>query len=160
VVERLPAPEYAILLGDVLDRADRPRAAARAYALVGALERVLAANGVRTELSTALFDLDQGVRLEHALERARAAYRAAPGLSAADAVAWGLYRTGDCAEARVWSQRALTLGTKDGLFLFHRGMIERCLGGAGAGRTWFQRALAANPTFSFRFAPVAERLAR
>jgi hypothetical protein len=126
---------------------------------VHALERVLAANGVRTELSTALFDLDRGVRVADALARARAAYRAAPGLSAADAVAWGLYRTGRCAEARVWSKRALTLGTEDGLLLFHRGMIERCLAGDAAARNWFGRALAANPTFSLRWAPLARELA-
>jgi len=160
VVERLPGPEYTILLGDVATRADQPGAAQRAYALVGALERVLAANGVRTELSTALFDLDRGTRLDDALARARTAYRAAPGLSAADAVAWGLYRVGRCAEAREWSLRALELGTKDGLFLFHRGMIERCLKGDDAGRRWFRNALGANPTFSLRWAPLAERLAR
>ena len=160
VVSRLPLPEYAILRGDVLARAGRPHAAKGAYALVSILERVLEANGVRTELQTALFDLDRGVRVHDALSRARTAYADAPGLTAADAVAWGLYRTGACPDARAWSQRALELGTKDGLFLFHRGMIERCLDGAGAARPWFVRALAANPTFSLRWAPVAERLAR
>jgi tetratricopeptide (TPR) repeat protein len=160
VVERLPAPEYAILHGDALTRAGRTREAAQAYGVVRVLERILAANGVRTELSTALFDLDRGERVHDALARARASYRAAPGLSAADAVAWGLYRVGHCGRAREWSKRALGLGTKDGLFLFHRGMIERCLAGDAAGRPWFRRALEANPTFSLRWAPVAERLAR
>ena len=159
VVARLPIPEYAILHGDALTRAGRPQAARRAYSLVHALERVLAANGVRTELSTALFDLDGGAQVSDALARARAAYRAAPGLAAADAVAWGLYRTGRCAEARSWSKRALTLGTEDGLLLFHRGMIERCLAGDAAARSWFGRALAANPTFSLRWAPIARELA-
>jgi tetratricopeptide (TPR) repeat protein len=159
VVDRLPLPEYAILLGDVLTRADRPAAAERAYALVSTLERVLAANGVRTELSTALFDLDHGIRPRTALARARAAHRAAPGVAAADAVAWGLARTGHCDEALGWSQRALALRTKDGLFLFHRGTIERCLNGDAAARPWFARALAADPTFSLRWAPLAERLA-
>jgi len=160
VVSRLPTPEYAILLGDALERAGRPAAARREYAVVSALERVLAANGVRTELSTALFDLDHGRRPSAALARARTAYRVSPGLSAADAVAWGLYRTGRCAEARAWSVRALALGTKDGLYLFHRGMIERCLDGDEEAQKWFQSALAANPTFSLRWVPVAERLAR
>jgi tetratricopeptide (TPR) repeat protein len=159
VVARLPLPEYAVLLGDIRARAGRAREARRAYALVSTLERLLEANGVRTELATALFDLDHGVRPRRALARARSAYRAAPSLAAADAVAWGLYRTGRCAEARTWSQRALALGTKDGLFLFHRGLIERCLGGAAAGRPWFRRALAAEPTFSLRWAPLAEKLA-
>jgi tetratricopeptide (TPR) repeat protein len=159
VVDRLPVPEYAILHGDALVRAGRPHAAQRAYSLVHALERLLAANGVRTELSTALFDLDRGVRVAGALARARTAYRSAPGIAAADAVAWGLYRTGRCSEARAWSRRALTLGTEDGLFLFHRGMIERCLVGDSAARKWFSRALAANPTFSLRWATLARKLA-
>ena len=160
VVDRLPLPEYAILLGDALSRAGRPAAARDAYALVSTLSALLEANGVRTDLQTALFDLDHGIRPRAALSRARAAYRDAPGLAAADAVAWGLARTGRCREALGWSRRALALGTEDGLALFHRGMIERCLGGAQAARPWFERALEANPTFSLRYAPVAERLAR
>ena len=160
VVDRLPLPEYAILLGDVLARDGRPGEARRAYRLVTTLERLLEAGGVRTELQTALFDLDRGVDPAEALARARGAYDAAPGLAAADAVAWGLARTGRCTAAREWSRRALSLGTNDGLFLFHRGVIERCLGGAEAGRPWFRRALAANPTFSIRWAPVATRFAR
>jgi tetratricopeptide (TPR) repeat protein len=160
VVDRLPLPEYAILLGDSLARDGRPREARRAYRLVTTLETLLEAGGVRTELQTALFDLDRRVRPADALARARAAYAAAPGVSAADAVAWGLARNGHCADAREWSRRALALGTEDGLFLFHRGVIERCLGGPDAGRPWFQRALAANPTFSLRWSPVAARFAR
>jgi tetratricopeptide (TPR) repeat protein len=160
VVDRLPLPEFAILLGDVLERAGRPAAAHDAHALVSTLSGLLEANGVRSDLQTALFDLDHGIRPREALSRAWAAYRDAPGLAAADAVAWGLARTGSCREARGWSRRALALGTEDGLALFHRGMIERCLRGSNAGRPWFQRALAANPAFSLRWAPVAERLAR
>jgi tetratricopeptide (TPR) repeat protein len=158
VVDRLPLPEYAILLGDVLVREGKARQAREAYRLVAALESLLEANGVDTDLQTALFRLDRGVGLEKALARARAAYAAAPGLAAADAVAWGLARTSRCAEARAWSRRALSLGSEDALFLFHRGMIERCLGRDVAARPWFTRALAANPTFSLRWAPLAERL--
>lgn len=158
VVDRLPLPEYAILLGDVLSRSGQPAAARRAYALVSTLERILAANGVRTELQTALFDLDRGVRLGDALRRAQAAYRSAPSVAAADAVSWGLVRTGRCEEARSWSQRALRVGTTDALFYFHRGMIERCLGAPDAS-TWFRRALELDPAFSFRWELVARRLA-
>ena len=158
VVARLPLPEYAILLGDVLARAGRTGQAREAYRLVATLESLLAAGGVRVDLQTSLFDLDRGVRVREALARARAAYAAAPGVAAADTVAWGLLRSGRCEEALSWSRRALVLGTADGLFLFHRGMIERCLRGAEAGRPWFQRALAVNPAFSFRWAPLADRL--
>lgn len=159
VVARLPVPEYAILLGDSYARAGRRVDARRSYALVGALEQLLAANGVRTELQTAIFDLDRGVRKESALARARAAYRAAPGVAAADAVAWGMARTGRCLEARRWSGRALRLGTRDGLFFFHRGMIERCLSGDAAAAPWLKRALDADPVFSLRWQPLARKLA-
>ncbi|MEX2613326.1 MAG: tetratricopeptide repeat protein [Gaiellaceae bacterium] len=158
VLERLPAPQYAIMLGDVQARAGRPRAARRSYAVVEAIERLLAAGGIRTELQTALYDLDRGVDLDDALGRARAAYRSAPSVAAADAVAWGLVRTGRCAEARAWSQKALRLGTEDALFHFHRGMIERCLGSPEATH-WFRRALELDAGFSIRWEPLARRLA-
>jgi hypothetical protein len=44
---------------------------------VPTIERLLAPNGVRTALQTALFDLDRSRRLGDALARARAARRAA-----------------------------------------------------------------------------------
>jgi hypothetical protein len=54
----------------------------------------------------------------------------------------------------------LRLGTRDALKLFHRGLIERCLGNEADGRAFVRRALATNPYFSLRYAPVARRLAR
>jgi len=89
-----------------------------------------------------------------ALARARTAYREAPGIAAEDALAWGLFRAGRCDEARAHSAAALRLGTRDALFFFHRGMIERCLGNPSA-RDWFARALDTNPHFSLLWAPVA-----
>ena len=159
VVTRLPSPQYAILLTDVLRRSGRVQEARAADDLVDALERLLAANGVRTELSTALHDLDRGVRVGNALARARSAYAAAPSVAAADAVSWGLYRSGRCGEARSWALEAVRLGTRDPLFAFHRGMIERCLGRGAAARGAFREALRLDPNFSLRWNRVAARLA-
>jgi tetratricopeptide (TPR) repeat protein len=159
VIERLPAPQYAILLTDVLRKAGRSREAAREDRLVDALERLLAANGVRTELSTAIHDLDRGVRVGDALKRARAAYATAPSVGAADAIAWGLYRTGHCREARAWASKAGRRGTQDALFSFHRAMIERCLGNDDAARSGFRQALRIDPNFSYRWNGVATRYA-
>jgi len=156
VVSVLPIPAYVILLGDVLHASGRDRAAQKEYALVGAIEKLFAANGVSTELQTAVFDLDHGRNVADALARARAAHRAAPGIYSDDAVAWGLYRAGRCQEARAHSVAALRLGTRDGLFFFHRAMIERCLGSASS-QAWFERALETNPHFSLLWAPVARR---
>ncbi|HET7745242.1 MAG TPA: tetratricopeptide repeat protein [Gaiellaceae bacterium] len=156
-VDVLPIPAYVIMLGDILRLEGRAAEARQEYALVAAIERLFAANGVRTELQTAVFDLDHGRNVQSALRRARIAYASAPGIYADDALAWGLYRTGRCEAARAHSIRALRLGTRDALLMFHRAMIERCLGNPSATR-WFRKALATNPHFSFLWVPVARRM--
>lgn len=156
VVEVLPIPAYLIVLGDIFRASGHEIEARRQYALVGVIERLFAANGVRTELQTAVFDLDHGRNVTAALARAQAAYRSAPEIYAEDALAWGLFRTGRCEQARSHSIHALRLGTRDALLLFHRAMIERCLGSPSA-RVWFSRALATNPSFSFLWLPVARQ---
>jgi tetratricopeptide (TPR) repeat protein len=158
-IAKVPLPQYVIALGDVL-RVARADEARKAYALVGAIERLFAANGVRTELETALFDLDHGRDVHAALAHARLAFRAAPSINADDVLAWALYKNGRCVEAEHHSDRALRLGTRDALKLFHRGMIERCLGRPDVGRSYLERALAINPHFSLLYAPVASRLVR
>ena len=55
------------------------------------------------------------------------------------------------------ARRALRLGTKDASLFFHRGYAERCAGRPVEARRWFARALALNPHFSLRWAPVARR---
>ncbi|HYX86991.1 MAG TPA: tetratricopeptide repeat protein [Gaiellales bacterium] len=159
VVAVLPIPAYVILLGDVLHVSGHEAEARRDYGLVSAIERLFRANGVRTELQTALFDLDHNRNVADALTRARIAYRSAPSIYAEDALAWGLFKTGSCAVARAHSAHALRLGTRDALLYFHRAMIERCLGSASA-PWWFHRALAINPHFSILWAPVARRALR
>jgi tetratricopeptide (TPR) repeat protein len=155
VTRLLPLPQHAIALAETLRGAGRPAEARRADALVSGLERLFAASGVRTELETALYDADRGRNLAGALARAREAHASAPSIHAEDVLAWTLYRNGRCVEARTHSVRALRLGTRDALKLFHRGMIERCLGHGAAARTYLGRALAVNPHFSLRWAPVA-----
>ena len=160
VVELLPLPQYAVWRADALRAAGVRGAALRADALVDVINRVQAANGVRTELQTALFDLDHRRRVADALARAQEAYRRAPSIDAEDVLAWGLARNGHCVEARVHELRALRLGTRDALKFFHRAAIERCLGNAGTATAWARRALAVNPHFSLRWETTARRWAR
>jgi len=156
-VAKLPLPQYEAALGDVLRRAGNPAAAARAYAVVHATERLLRANGVRTELETALFDLDHGGDARAALARARTAYRERKSIDGDDVLAWALYRNGRCGAALAHSNRALRLGTRDALKIFHRGMIELCLGHDADGRAALARALEINPHFSLLYVPVARQ---
>jgi tetratricopeptide (TPR) repeat protein len=157
--DTVPQPQFVSNLGDLYAVAGNRAAARRQYALIGAIRRLLRANGVRTDLETAQFDVDHGVHLERTVAEARAARAARPSIDGDDTLAWALARNGRCTEALHWSRRALRLGTRDATKLFHRGMIERCLGDRVAARSWFRRALALNPHFSLLWAPVARRYA-
>ena len=156
-VERNPLPEFAGFLGDLYRSQGEERRARDQYALVGAIERVLVANGVKTDLETAAFDVDHGVRLEAALARAQRAQHERPSIQADDVLSWALARTGRCGEALRYSERALRLGTLEATTFFHRGMVERCLGRTFEARRWFRRALRLNPHFSLVWAPVARK---
>jgi tetratricopeptide (TPR) repeat protein len=155
--EAIPLPQFVASLGDLQRLAGNSGAARRQYALIGAIQRLLRANGVRTDLETALFDVDHAVRLPRALSLARAAQAERPSIDADDVLAWALARNGRCTEALHYSKRALRLGTRDAVKFFHRGMVERCLGDSAVAKAWFRRALSVNPHFSLLWAPVAKR---
>jgi tetratricopeptide (TPR) repeat protein len=157
--DTIPLPQFVASLGDLERLAGNESAARRQYALIGAIQRLLRANGVRTDLETALFDVDHAVRLGHALTLARAARAERPSIDGDDVLAWALARNGNCVDALHYSQRALRLGTRDAVKFFHRGMVERCLGHGAEAKTWFRRALSLNPHFSLLWGPVARRYA-
>jgi tetratricopeptide (TPR) repeat protein len=158
-VEAIPLPQYVAFLGDLYRVGGRPLLARRQYALIGAIERLLNANGVRTDLEVALFKADHGLDLPGTLAQARRAQRERPSIDGDDVLAWTLARNGRCDQALGYSRQALRLGTQDALKFFHRGMIERCLGHRAASRAWLQKALRLNPRFSVLWSPVAKRYA-
>ena len=157
--EAIPLPQFVAALGDLQRLAGNDNRARRQYALIGAIQRLLRANGVRTDLETALFDVDHAVRLRRALSLARAAQAERPSIDGDDVLAWALVRNGRCSEALHYSKRALRLGTRDAVKFFHRGMVERCLGDSAVAKRWFRRALSVNPHFSLLWAPAATRCA-
>jgi tetratricopeptide (TPR) repeat protein len=155
--ETIPLPQFVAALGDLYRVRGDERLARREFATVGAIERLLRANGVRTDLETALFDTDHG-RPDVAL--ARLARRSRPSIDGDDVLGWTLVRAGRCAEGLPYARLALRLGTQDALKLFHLGMAQRCAGDRTASRATFRRALALNPHFSVLWSPLARRYAR
>jgi tetratricopeptide (TPR) repeat protein len=158
-VTTIPLPHLVAQLGDLLGAAGRPAEARRQFTLVAAIDRLQTANGVRTDLETALFRTDHGIRLPETLALARKARADRPSILGDDALAWALARNGRCTDALAYSKRSLRLGTRDASFFFHRGMIERCLGHPAEARRWFSRALETNPHFSLRWSSTARRYA-
>jgi tetratricopeptide (TPR) repeat protein len=159
VVSRLPLPEYVVALGDAELAAGRARAARENFALVRAEQRLLAANGVNTDTEIAVFEADHGSPAR-ALALARRSWRNAPSVRSADALGWALTSAGHPRNGLAWARRALRLGSRDPLFLYHAGMTARAAGEHGAARVYLTRALALNPHFSPLYAPRARRALR
>ena len=76
VVARLPLPEYVAELADLYLATGRPDQAEQQLAVAAASARLAAANGVRTDLETALVEADHGSPAD-ALRAARAEWRSA-----------------------------------------------------------------------------------
>ena len=159
VVGRYPLPEYVIALGDLYEATGRSDEAARQYALVHVEEQLFSSNGVNIDLELALFDADHGDP-RAALRAARGEWARRQSVHVADAYAWALYANGRYEEAAVMSRKAMVLGYRNALFAFHAGMIQLGLGDRAGARLHLSDALAINPYFSIRWAPIArERLA-
>jgi Flp pilus assembly protein TadD len=151
----VPTPDALTLLADLLTRAGRNDEARRQRATVDVVDRLLEANGVRVDLESAVRGADLGVRPRENVEAARRARESRPSIYGDDALGWALARAGRCGDALPYLERALRLGTKDALLYFHRGYAEGCAGNREAMSVWYQRALALDPAFSVRWAPVA-----
>jgi tetratricopeptide (TPR) repeat protein len=148
-------PEYAVGLGDAYARLGRKRLSVEAYGRADELERAFAANGGENRMETALFDLDHDRNLAGALARAREGRALRPSVEGEHVLAWALFKSGRCREARNHSVRALRLGTKDWGAMLHRSLIESCLENDEAARAWKDRARRVNPYALAAFGPLA-----
>ena len=157
-VAAMPLPEYVIALGDLYERMGKREAAKRQYDLVLALQELYRANGVDTEMEMALFQADHDLNITAALEQAKRQMQKQNNIKAADVLAWSFYKTGHYEEAQSAIEKALRLGTKEPLFLYHAGMIHYKAGQKSKAKEFLGRALALNPQFSIRHAPIARRV--
>ena len=157
----MPLPQLVAQLADLLDAAGASdEARERSSPSSGAIERLQAANGVNSDLETALFRVDHGIRLGETLALASARARPTARRFSATTCSPGRSRATAAAARRCsWSKRSLRLGTRDASLFFHRGMIERCLGHRAEAQRWFARALETNPHFSLLWSPTARRYA-
>src|SRR3954469_14332763 len=107
-VTKLPLPQYVVQLGETQLAAGRRAAARSTFALVGAEERLLQANGVNTDVDLALFEAGHGSPAR-AVALAQRAWAEAPSVRSADAMTWALTRARRPREALPWARRALAL---------------------------------------------------
>jgi tetratricopeptide (TPR) repeat protein len=158
-VNRLPLPQYVVALGEAELAAGRAADARRDFGLVGAEERLLEANGVNTDVDLALFEGSHGSPAK-AVKLARRAWAEAPSVRSADSLGWALTSAGHPATGLRWGRRALALGSRDPMFLYHAGMSAKGAGRVAEARRYLSGSLALNPRFSPLYAPRAERALR
>jgi tetratricopeptide (TPR) repeat protein len=156
VVDRLPLPEYVIALGETELAAGHTAQGRADLALVRAEERLLRSNGVNVDTELALFEADHGSPAR-AVALARRSWRNARSVRSADALGWALTSAGHPAVGVRWARRALRLGSRDPMFLYHAGTSARRAGDRADARRWLRASLALNPRFNPLYAPRAER---
>lgn len=156
VVARVPQPLYVIELAELYQSLGRQHDAARTFDLVRAEAKLFTANGVNVDLELALFDADHG-DARAGLRAAQAEWSRRHSVFVADALGWALHRVGRDREAFDYARQATRLGTRNALFYFHLGVIEKSLGQRAAARAHLAEALAINPHFSFLQAPMARQ---
>jgi cytochrome c-type biogenesis protein CcmH/NrfG len=154
---RTPTPEHAIASADLAALAGDVEGAARGYDLARVGFRLLAGAGVDVSLERALFEAEHG-DARRALADARAVWARRKSVHAADAMAWALHANGRDDEAARYARRARYLGMREGLFLYHAGVIELSREHPSVGRTLLRRALEVDPWFSILGPSEARRL--
>ena len=128
IAQRLPVPDFVIALADLHERLGDTNRAAQDATLVAAMEQLLKANGVRTDVDLALFDADHDLRLDEALSTARAEYAVRPSVTVAMTLAWTEYKTGDVRSASLHAKEALRLGWRDPVAVRRAAVIARAAG--------------------------------
>ncbi len=160
VVERFPAPEAVVLLGDLQARLGRRAEAAETYALVRAIAALQADAGQVVDLEMAVFEADQGEDPQRALALARAAHEVRPdNVYVDDALAWALLGSGDAPAAVAPMEEALRLDTDDPLVRYHAAEVFLAVGDTDRARTELAQALDGTAWFSFRHHDRAVELA-
>ena len=156
VQRRVAAPDHAILLGEAEEAAGHEAAASKAYEAAGAAFDAEDAAGANTATERTVFEANHGDPAT-AVELGRRAWGYSPSVRAADAYSWALSAAGQHAAALRFSMRAMQLGSRDPVFLYHAGVVALRAGRADRAHAFLARLVAGDPDFSPLYGPRAQR---
>jgi tetratricopeptide (TPR) repeat protein len=151
----VPMPIFIAELGDLYAHTGNQAEAPKQYALVEYIGLLGKINQVLHNRDLALFYADHDTKLPEALDLAQKELDVRHDIYSWDALAWALFKNGKLAEAATASEKAMRLGTKDPILLYHAGMIAESLGQRGKALSELKEALAINPHFHLVYAEAA-----
>jgi tetratricopeptide (TPR) repeat protein len=150
---KVPTTLTVISLGDIYAKTGNAAKAKEQYDLAVFIEQKL---GNIDQRSLALLWADQDIKLDEALAIAEKEHNTRKDVYTADIYAWCLYKKGNLAEAQKISREAMRLKTKNALFYYHAGMIEKGLGNNKAAKDLLRKTLQTNPAFDVLQAEKAQ----
>ncbi len=153
----LPDPTFVAALGDLYQLTGRTNEAAQQYALVEAIGRLSAANGILYNRQLAMFYADHDLNADRAYAAATEEYKTRRDVYGADAVAWTALKAKKLNDARAAMAEAMRLGTQDARLLYHAGMIARAGGNRQEAKQHLNAALKLNPNFDPLQSPLARK---
>ncbi len=156
LLSRVPLPQYVNELADFEQSLGRPRDAAAQLSLFQTEARLFTSNGVDVDLESAVIDADHGDP-QVAVQHAQAEWSRRHSVLVADALGWALHRAGRDGEALAYLNQALSLGWRNALMYFHRGMIEHGLRMNSAARRDLAMTESTNPYFSPLWTSLAKQ---
>lgn len=154
----IPLPMYAASLGDVYARIGDKTNAEKQYSLVEYIGKISALNKQVFNRELAMFYADHDRELPKSLELANKELEVRHDVYTYDALAWALSKNGRTPEAAQAMDKALQMGTKDALLMYHAGIIRQHSGNRAKAIEYLQRALQINPNFHIFYADEARNI--
>jgi tetratricopeptide (TPR) repeat protein len=141
-----PSPASHLLTARAFEHAGRPVEAATMYAEFEREARAQIALPDNANVDLISYYADHAHQPREALRIARLEMENRHDVWTLDAYAWGLYANGQYAEAGQQIEKALAIGTRDAVLLYHAGVIEAASGKRVEAMRYFQQSLDLNPT--------------
>jgi tetratricopeptide (TPR) repeat protein len=137
-----PQPDALTALGDLLALRGDDRGAQQQYDTVLAIAQLQGSSGLVFNRQLVLFDVNHGRDLATALQLADRELAERRDVYGYDADAWALLANGRAADADAAMAKALALGTRDAMLLYHAGEIALAVGDSTRARDLLTQSLA------------------
>jgi tetratricopeptide (TPR) repeat protein len=148
-------PSETLLLARALDGAGQAAESENAYQEFERQARAQIAQPENANIELVDFYVEHAQRPEEALRIARLEMQNRHDLHTLDAFAWALYANHQYVEANREIEKALAVGTRDPVLLYHAGEIAAASGKSPEAKHYFEQSLATNPA-----SPVSEAARR